>query len=67
MMTKTIQRRIDKLAARIPIGCQTCRSWTDTALIDDDGNRSQPESCPTCGRRVTVTLVHVIGVPLDCI
>jgi hypothetical protein len=68
MNTKSLQSRIDTLVRTVPIGCKTCRTWTDMAIIDDDGDRSQPSRCPDCGRQVTVTTwVHIVGVPLDAI
>lgn len=67
MSAKDMQRRIDNLVKIIPIGCKTCREWTSIAIIDDDGNSTQPRHCPVCGRHVTTTWVHIVGVPLDCI
>jgi hypothetical protein len=47
-------------------GCPTCRAWPGLVMIDDDGNRSRPESCPDCGRHVPDAYqIHIVGVPLD--
>jgi hypothetical protein len=65
-MRRVQVRRLERLEARRPRGCATCRRWVGTVLMDDDGNLSRPEWCPTCRRHVPVTLrVHLVGVPLD--
>ncbi len=61
-----VKPRLAKLEVLTPKGCETCHSWWDTVLIDDDGQTQRPERCPGGGRLVPIrTVVHVVGVPLD--
>ena len=51
-MSGKVVARLEKLALLIgPAGCPTCRAWTASVLLTEDGY-SRPEDCPACGRRV---------------
>jgi len=57
--------RIIRLEARIPRGCDVCRRWSETVIVDARGGRSRPEACPACGRAVPMTAtVELAGVAL---
>ena len=57
--------RIVRLEARIPRGCDVCRRWSETVIVDESGGRSRPEACPACGRTVPMTeTVELSGVAL---
>ena len=63
---RRVEPRLAKLEAAIPKGCQECRLWWDTVLVDDFGATVRPERCPGCGRLVPIrTVVHLVGVHLD--
>lgn len=65
-----LDRRLKRLrlAWRAPEGCPTCRPWWDVVLGNDDGERSRPECCPDCGRRVPIrSAVVVAGVDFNAI
>ncbi len=60
----SLERRLELLEARRPVGCATCRHWGGVLLVGDDGP-VRPERCPDCGRRPqSLTRVYV-GVNLS--
>jgi len=60
--------RIVRLEARIPRGCDRCRTWSPVLLMDDAGAVGRPEACPACGRVVPIIArVRIVGVPLDAV
>ena len=61
-------RRLEALEVRfVSRGCDTCITWTGHLLVEIDGetdgevSRSNPDSCPTCGREIPVRReIHLI-------
>jgi hypothetical protein len=67
-MARLIRTRIRRLETAVGSGCPTCRGWSPTVVIDDDGVMLRPEWCPDCGRQVPVARwVHLMGVSLHAI
>ncbi len=63
-----VKPRPIKLEAALPKGCNACRTWWDTVLVDDFGATQRPERCPGCGRLVPIAVtVHLVGVDLDLV
>ena len=63
-----VKPRLARLESVKPKGCDACRTWCDTVLVDDFGATRRPERCPWCGRLVLVpTTVHLVGVRLDLV
>ena len=63
-----VKPRLAKLEAALPKGCDECRTWWDTVLVDNFGATQRPERCPQCGRLVPVRItVHLVGIPLDLV
>ena len=62
-------RRLDALEGRFALrGCDTCITWNGFVLVEIDGetdaeiSRSNPDSCPTCGREIPVRReIHLIA------
>ena len=66
-MTK-LGTRLATLAARAPVGCPTCRTWSGVEFADEAGNRSRPDRFPACGQLVPVRLVReILGVPAEAV
>ena len=68
-----LAKRLDKVARRIPLGCDVCRRWWRVAYAEADGpddepRPERPEVCPDCGRCVPIELlVTIVGVPLEAV
>lgn len=59
--------RIEEAIKPLP-GCDLCRTWTGTALVDDDGWSNVSDSCPNCRREIEITtVIHIVGIPLEVI
>ena len=60
MMSRDFGNRLDRIEILIsPVGCPTCRSWNDYALVyvTECGETipDRPEHCGRCGRQVPIT------------
>ena len=61
-----VKPRLARLESVMPKGCDACRTWWDTVLVDDFADTQRPERCPQCGRMVPVRItIHLVGIPLE--
>jgi len=68
MTRPEIDARLRRITEKLPAGCNHCRRWGPSVLIDDDGNVTRPECCPFCTRRVPVAIYHhIVGIPLEAL
>jgi hypothetical protein len=67
-VAKKVATRLVVLERLVPVGCPTCRFWSEIVLGDDTGARSRPERCPECGRFVPIKqTIIILGVPIDAV
>ncbi len=59
--------RLRRLEARVPVGCDHCRSWGPCVYEIGDRGPERGERCPNCGRSVEIRLVRriILVLPED--
>lgn len=61
---KRANLRLRRLEARVPVGCDLCRTWGSVVYEIGDRGPERPERCPRCGRSVAIRLLRrIILVP----